>query len=105
MSWARLFHTPANFTRPVSIPPGWYQSRPNGITQAGEIMRNPTNDYLNLIAPNGEPITVRNPELDTDLPPVTIYCDPKLNRLLHAAALLCLAVAGVLGWVVWRVVR
>ena len=49
---------------------------------------------------------MRNPELDTDLPPVTIaYCDPNLNRTLHAAALLCLAVAGAVVWLAWRVLR
>ena len=48
---------------------------------------------------------MRTPELDADLPPVTIYCDPNLDRILYATWLLIAALVGAAAFVVWRIAK
>jgi hypothetical protein len=48
---------------------------------------------------------MRNPQLEENLPDVTIYCDPGLDRILYATWLLVAALVGAVAFVLWRVVR
>lgn len=49
---------------------------------------------------------MRNPQLEENLPPVTLaYCDPGIDRILYSTWLLIAALVGAAAVVLWKVLR